>query len=476
MLFNSLAFLIFLPIVFCIYWFLLNKKLKWQNLFIIISGYFFYGWWDWRFLILLLVSSGVDYLVGLKMGNEENPKKRKALLFVSLAVNLGILGFFKYFNFFIDSFIGAFSFTGLQLHASTLKIILPIGISFYTFQSLSYTFDIYRRVIKPVRDPLVYFSFVSFFPQLLAGPIERAKNMLPQFASPRTFSNTQAADGLKLVLWGFFKKVAVADTCAVWANSIFDSSATLSGPTLFLGALFFTFQIYGDFSGYSDIARGLAKMLGFELMKNFNFPYFSRSIKEFWTRWHISLSTWFKDYVYITLGGSRCSKPRQIFNTLVTFTVSGLWHGANWTFVFWGFLNGLFMVPGIILNKKVPEKIIATGTVLPKIKESAQMLLTFILTVFAWIFFRSPNLESAFHFIGQMFIPSAISKSFLRPDAILLIIILLAIEWKQREKDHPLVIKNQNIYFRWACYLFVFLMVLYFGNFRNPQSFIYFQF
>jgi D-alanyl-lipoteichoic acid acyltransferase DltB (MBOAT superfamily) len=476
MLFNSIAFLIFLPIVFALYWFVFKRSLKWQNIFVIAASYFFYGWWDWRFLFLLLFSSVMDFSFGLAIGKTENAKRRKWLLLASLIINLGILGFFKYFNFFVDSFIDAFAFTGLQLHSSTLKVILPVGISFYTFQSLSYTIDIYRRNIQPTKSLINYLAFVSFFPQLVAGPIERAKHLLPQFERPRVFSGEEAADGLKLILWGFFKKVAVADTCAVWANSIFNDYQTLSGPTLFLGAIFFTFQIYGDFSGYSDIARGLSKIFGFDLMKNFNLPYFSRSIKEFWSRWHISLSTWFKDYVYIPLGGSRCSKPRQIFNTLVTFTVSGLWHGANWTFVVWGFLNGLFMTPGILLGEKVPGKIAAAGKLLAGPKEAMRIAATFLLTVLAWIFFRSQSLGDAFAFIERMLQGGAVNKTFLRPDALLLIAILLIIEWKQREKDHPLKIDHENVYFRWAGYLFVLLLVLYFGNFRDPQSFIYFQF
>jgi alginate O-acetyltransferase complex protein AlgI len=476
MLFNSIAFLIFLPIVFALYWFVFKRSLKWQNIFVIIASYLFYGWWDWRFLFLIAFSSVLDFSFGLAIGRTENAKKRKWLLISSLIINLGILGFFKYFNFFIDSFITAFSFTGLQLHASTLKVILPVGISFYTFQSLSYTIDVYRKNIQPTRSLINYLAFVSFFPQLVAGPIERAKHLLPQFEKARVFVYADAADGLKLILWGFFKKVAVADTCAVWANSIFDNWQNLSGPTLFLGAIFFTFQIYGDFSGYSDIARGLSKLFGFDIMKNFEMPYFSRNIKEFWSRWHISLSTWFKDYVYIPLGGSRCSKPKQILNTLITFTVSGLWHGANWTFVFWGFLNGLFMAPGILKGQKVEGKIVAAGKFLPSIKEFAQMAITFALTVLAWVFFRSPSIGQAFGFIGKMFESSPIKSNYLRPDAILLIFILLAIEWKQREKDHPLRVDRYRIGVRWAYYLFILCLVLYFGNFRNPQSFIYFQF
>ncbi len=476
MLFNSLIFLAFLPIVFALYWFVFKRSLKWQNIFIIVASYVFYGWWDWRFLFLIGFSSVMDFFFGLAIGKTEKQKKRKWLLIASLIINLGILGFFKYFNFFVDSFVAAFSFTGLQLHATTLRIILPVGISFYTFQSLSYTIDIYRRRLEPTRSLINYLAFVSFFPQLVAGPIERAKHLLPQFERPRVFSYNESADGLKLMLWGFFKKVAVADTCAVWANAIFNDYGKLSGPTLFLGAIFFTFQIYGDFSGYSDIARGLSKLFGFDIMKNFNLPYFSRNVKEFWTRWHISLSTWFKDYVYIPLGGSHCSKPRQIFNTLVTFTISGLWHGANWTFIFWGFLNGLFMAPGIMRGQKIETDIVAGGRFFPKIKEFAQLTITFVLTVIAWVFFRSQSIGQAFSYLSHMFSAGMIDRAYLRPDAIFLIMILIMIEWIQKEKDHPLKAERYRLWARWGFYIFIFCLILYFGNFRNPQTFIYFQF
>ncbi len=476
MLFNSIAFLIFLPIVFFLYWFVFKKNLRLQNILIIIASYVFYGWWDWRFLILLFVSSGTDFLLGLSIGKQEDPKKRKWLLILSLIINLGILGFFKYFNFFVDSFISSFASLGINLEPRTLNIILPVGISFYTFQSLSYTIDIYRRQLEARKDFLNYLAFVSFFPQLVAGPIERARNLLPQFEKARVFVYENGADGLKLILWGFFKKVVVADNCGVWANSIFNNSENISGPTLFLGAVFFTFQIYGDFSGYSDIARGLAKIFGFELMKNFNLPYFSRSMREFWQRWHISLSTWFKDYVYIPLGGSRCSKPRQIFNTLVTFTLSGFWHGANWTFVFWGFLNGLYMIPGILLGKPVAKTLPAPGKLLPTPKDLLKILITFFFTVIAWTFFRSQSIGQAFSIIGKMFSPDPIKTNYLRPEVLLSITILLVVEWLQREKDHPLKIASKHIAVRWSIYLFMLLTILYLGNYTSPMQFIYFQF
>ena len=310
MLFNSIDFAIFLPIVFILYWFVTNKNLKLQNFLIVAASYLFYGWWDWRFLSLILFSTVVDYTIGRKLRMEENQTKRKILLWTSILVNLGFLGFFKYYNFFLDNFITAFSFFGTEIKANSLNIILPVGISFYTFQTLSYTIDVYKRNLEPTKDFIAFSAFVSFFPQLVAGPIERATNLLPQFYKKRTFEYDKAVDGMRQILWGLFKKIVIADTCAEYANLIFNNSADYSGSTLVLGALFFTFQIYGDFSGYSDIAIGTSRLFGFNLKQNFAFPYFSRDLAEFWRRWHISLSTWFRDYLYIPLGGSRGGTSR----------------------------------------------------------------------------------------------------------------------------------------------------------------------
>ena len=345
MLFNSIDFAIFLPLVFIFYWFVTNKNLQLQNFLIVASSYFFYGWWDWRFLSLILFSTIVDYLVGSQLKTEENNKKRKVLLWISIVMNLGFLGFFKYYNFFVDNFVTAFSFFGNEIQVNSLNIILPVGISFYTFQTLSYTIDIYRRKLEPTKDFIAFSAFVSFFPQLVAGPIERASNLLPQFYKKRTFDYTKAGDGMRQILWGLFKKIVIADNCAEYANTIFNNYEDQSGATLVLGALFFTFQIYGDFSGYSDIAIGTSRLFGFNLKQNFNFPYFSRDIAEFWRRWHMSLSTWFRDYLYIPLGGSRGGIWMKIRNTFIIFIVSGFWHGANWTFIVWGMLNALFFLP-----------------------------------------------------------------------------------------------------------------------------------
>jgi alginate O-acetyltransferase complex protein AlgI len=375
MLFNSIDFAIFLPIVFLLYWFVVNKNLKLQNLLIVIASYLFYGWWDWRFLSLILFSTLIDYSVGRKLLNEGNITKRKILLWVSILVNLGFLGFFKYYNFFLDNFIMAFSFFGTPINAQGLNIILPVGISFYTFQTLSYTIDVYKRKLEPTKDFIAFTAFVSFFPQLVAGPIERATNLLPQFYKNRRFEYDKAVDGLRQILWGLFKKVVIADNCAQYANQIFnDTSDYYSGSTLVLGAIFFTFQIYGDFSGYSDIAIGTSRLFGFNLKQNFSFPYFSRDIAEFWRRWHISLSTWFRDYLYIPLGGSRGGNWIKIRNTFIIFILSGFWHGANWTFIVWGGLNAIYFLPLLLLNKnRVNTNTVAQGRYLPSFKEFFQM-------------------------------------------------------------------------------------------------------
>ncbi|MBN1987260.1 MAG: MBOAT family protein, partial [Prolixibacteraceae bacterium] len=345
MLFNSIDFAIFLPVVFFLYWFVTSKNLPVQNAFLILVSYVFYGWWDWRFLSLIVFSSGVDYLVGIYLAKSKIQRNRKILLLISIVVNLGFLGFFKYFNFFTESFARAFTLFGKTIEPTTLNIILPVGISFYTFQTLSYSIDIYKRKIEPTNDVVSFFAFVSFFPQLVAGPIERAAHLLPQFYTKRTFEYTKAFDGVKQIFWGLFKKMVIADNCALIVNQIFDNYTNYSGSTLLLGTFFFAFQIYGDFSGYTDIAIGTARLFGFELKQNFAYPYFSRDIAEFWRRWHISLTSWFRDYLYIPLGGSRGGTWMKIRNTFIVFLVSGLWHGANWTFIVWGIFNAVLFLP-----------------------------------------------------------------------------------------------------------------------------------
>ncbi|MBC8488995.1 MAG: MBOAT family protein, partial [Bacteroidetes bacterium] len=387
MLFNSIEFVIFLPVVFFIYWFVLNKKSSYQNIFLLIASYVFYGWWDWRFLSLIIISSFVDFFVAQKIQKAHKVRNKKILLTISILINIGFLGFFKYFNFFVDSFVEAFAQIGIHLNPRTLNIILPVGISFYTFQTLSYTIDVYRGKLKPTKDIVSFFTFVAFFPQLVAGPIERAVNLLPQFYHKRAFEVNKAKDGMKQILWGLFKKIIIADNCAVYVEEIFSNYQIYPGSTLLLGSFFFAFQIYCDFSGYSDIAIGTARLFGFNIMRNFAYPYFSRDIAEFWRRWHISLSTWFRDYVYIPLGGSRGNNFNKIRNVIIIFVVSGFWHGADWTFIIWGLLNGLYFLPLLLLKiNRNNIGITAENRLLPTFKETFQMLITFFITLIAWVF------------------------------------------------------------------------------------------
>lgn len=425
MLFNSIEFAVFLPIVFILYWFVFQKSLKWQNLFIVITSYIFYGWWDWRFLFLILFSTVQDYCIAYWIEKENSQKKRKLLLSISIITNLGFLGFFKYYNFFIDNFITAFSFFGTKPSIHTLNILLPVGISFYTFQTLSYTIDVYRRNLTATKDFIAFSAFVSFFPQLVAGPIERATHLLPQFYKKRNFNYNLAVDGMRQILWGLFKKMVIADNCAIYANQIFANYETSSGSELVLGAVFFAFQIYGDFSGYSDIAIGTSRLFGFDLMKNFNFPYFSRDVAEFWRRWHISLNTWFRDYLYIPLGGSRGGNLMRIRNTFIIFLVSGFWHGANWTFIIWGALNALFIMPSIIFKtNRANLDIVASGRKLPSFKDIMNISITFGLITFAWIFFRAENVEQAFSYISRILNPTIMSIPNLNKAALATIILI----------------------------------------------------
>ena len=482
MLFNSIDFAIFLPIVFILYWFVAKNNLKFQNLLIVLASYLFYGWWDWRFLALIAFSTLVDYTIGIKLLKQENPTKRKLLLWSSILVNLGFLGFFKYYNFFLDNFITAFSFFGQNIQAYSLNIILPVGISFYTFQTLSYSIDIYRRKLEPTKDFLAFSAFVCFFPQLVAGPIERATHLLPQFYNKRQFDYAKAVDGLRQIIWGLFKKIVIADNCAQFANEIFNNSVDHNGSTLVLGALFFTFQIYGDFSGYSDIAIGTSRLFGFDLMQNFNFPYFSRDIAEFWRRWHISLSTWFRDYLYIPLGGSRGGTWMKVRNTFIIFIVSGFWHGANWTFIIWGALNAIYFLPLLLSNNNRNNiDTVAQGKQLPSFKEFFSMLITFGLTVFAWIFFRANNIEHAISYISGIFSDTLIKKPNIDDINKLLIVLFLIlffvfIEWLGRSSKYA--IERINLKFsktiRWGFYYFLILCIVYFQG--EEQQFIYFQF
>ncbi len=478
MLFNSIDFAVFLPIVFLLYWFVFKKNLKLQNILLLVASYLFYGWWDWRFLSLIFFSTLVDYFVGRQLAHKEKSKTRKLLLWLSILVNLGFLGFFKYYNFFIENFTQAFSFFGYEISGSSLEIILPVGISFYTFQTLSYSIDVYRKKLEPTKDFIAFAAFVSFFPQLVAGPIERATNLLPQFYKERKFHYSQGVDGMRQILWGLFKKVVIADYCAHFVNIIFENPQDYSGSTLALGAVFFAFQIYGDFSGYSDIAIGTAKLFGFNLMQNFAFPYFSRDIAEFWRRWHISLSTWFRDYLYIPLGGSRGSKYLQVRNVFIIFLVSGFWHGANWTFIVWGGLNALYFLPLLLTNvNRSHLDIVAKNSIWPTLTEVLRILLTFTITTFAWVFFRAESITDALLYIIGIFNSSLFSIPQIRPtDLSLLILFFLIIEWTGRKNLYALeyfAFKRKRP-LRLIFYYLLIILIIWYS--RDEQTFIYFQF
>ena len=491
MLFNSLEFLVFLPIVFVLYWFVFQKR-EWQNLLIVIASYVFYGWWDWRFLFLIAFTSVCSYYSGLLIEyyrgreNEEGGKRRQRLVCASnLILNFLILGVFKYYNFFADSLAQlVWSLFHYQLDWVTLNVILPVGISFYTFQALSYTIDVYRKDVPVTKNIIEFCAFISFFPQLVAGPIERAKNLLPQFQRDRHFDYVQAVDGCRQMLWGFFKKVVIADSCASDLNPLWDSYADYSGVSLWLLALLFTFQIYCDFSGYSDIAIGCSRLFGIRLLSNFNYPYLSRSIPEFWRRWHISLMTWFRDYVYIPLGGSHCAQWKVIRNTFIVFGVSGLWHGANWTFVVWGLYHGTLIVLYKLLHVNTKDKdILAAGRRLPSLKELSRVVVTFGLAVVGWVIFRAENISQAWDFVSRMFL-TAFDDFHPRLGSIstfIAILLLMIVEYLQRDKVHVLQFCSGNRLFRyavarWTVYLAMLVAIFYFYFNTVSQEFIYFQF
>ena len=482
MLFNSVDFVFYLIIVFTLYWFVFNKRTQTRNLFLLVVSYIFYGWWEWKFLILIAFSSFVDFSCGLKIRKTQSKKLKKKWLILSLTTNLGLLGVFKYFNFFSNSFADILTSIGFNVHPITLKIMLPVGISFYTFQTLSYTIDVYRGKITPCSNPITFFSYVSFFPQLVAGPIERATNLLPQFNKKKQFDYSKASQGLKLILWGLFKKVVIADYCAIIVNNVFDNYQEVSSSSLLLGIICFSFQIYGDFSGYSDIAIGTAKLFGFDLMTNFSKPYFSRDIAEFWRKWHISLSTWFRDYLYIPLGGSKGGKLKSLRNISIIFLVSGFWHGANWTFVFWGAIHTLLYIPLFVFNLN-RVNLQEQTSLFPTFKNTILMLINFCFVSLAWIFFRSKNMSNAFEYIYLLF-----TKPFGKLGIVLdssygawiyWIIILIGLEWFSRKWPHPFELLNRigiPKIFRFSVYL-LFIFIIATKYFENQQKeFIYFQF
>ena len=488
MLFNSLEFLLFLPLVFTAYWVLNlwteNKAmLRLQNLLLLVASYVFYGWWDWRFLSLIAFSTLVDYWVGLqidKANNREIPihanesirsSTAKRWLGVSLVVNLGLLGYFKYANFFIDNWVEAWGAVGVHMDPWSLKVILPVGISFYTFQTLSYSIDIYRRKLNPTRDLIEFAAFVSFFPQLVAGPIERASALLPQIASRRKFEYEEGVSGLRLILWGMFKKVVVADTCAIYVNDIFANYTEYSGPTLMMGAVFFSFQIYGDFSGYSDIAIGTARLFGIKLMTNFKTPYFSRDIAEFWRRWHISLSTWFRDYLYIPLGGSRVGKWKAVRNTFVIFLVSGFWHGANWTFIAWGVIHALMFLPLLLsgTNRRHVDEIQG----LPTIPVLRKTLTTFFAVTVAWIFFRAESIVDAMEYIGHFASDGDVRFG---KKGIILPVAIVFLEWWANPSATGGPFSRLQHYNQFIVFTGLLVLTLICGISYSNQEFIYFQF
>ena len=476
MLFNSIEFLLFLPTIFILYWFVFNKNLKYQNTLILVSSYVFYGWWDYRFLSLILLSTIVDYVIGLSISNQSSKKKQKLLLWGSVLFNLSVLGFFKYYNFFVDSWVELFSSLGYDIKSIwTLNIILPVGISFYTFQTMSYTIDIYRKKLEPTKDFISFASFVSFFPQLVAGPIERASNLLPQILKKREFQYDQVIQGLKLILWGMFKKVVIADSLAPIVDDIFSNYQDFGGGTLWLGAIYFSFQIYCDFSGYSDIAIGTSKLLGFELMSNFKFPYFSRNIGEFWRRWHISLSTWFRDYLYIPLGGSQEGKWKSIRNIFIIFLVSGFWHGANWTFIFWGLFHSILFLPTFMFNKNrnYTSSIIAANTLLPSLKEFINVVTTFLLVTIGWVFFRSESIGDSFSYLTSM-ISNINIVTHLSPKISFYILVLVLVDWTQRFDERNLFVTFPKLIFKIFVIICVFLILINFK--KESQQFIYFDF
>ena len=481
MLFNSFTFMIFLPVVFLLYWFVF-KRLKWQNLLILVASYVFYGWWDWRFLILIVITSASSFASGLAIQRFEGRRSlQKAVSAANIVLNLGILATFKYFNFFVDSLSELLAMGGISLDWPTMNIILPVGISFYTFQALSYSIDVYARRIQPTKDVIAFFSFISFFPQLVAGPIERATNLLPQMLKGRTFDYATAVDGLRQMLWGFFKKLVIADGCAEVVNKTWATMDGATGSMLFVASLLFTFQIYTDFSGYSDIAIGCAKLFGFRLTTNFKVPYFSRNVREFWRRWHITLMNWFTQYVYFPLGGSRRGRARTVLNTIIVFALSGLWHGADWTFVLWGLYHALLFIPLILLASARYKDTVASGKLLPTWRELLGMVVTFLLINFGWILFRAPDFAGFSAFVSRLFSPSLFTMQGLTMKMATMLMwcaALLLVEWLQRERQHVLQIDGCRLFalrpVRLALYAGIAFIIFYFAG--QVQTFIYFQF
>jgi D-alanyl-lipoteichoic acid acyltransferase DltB (MBOAT superfamily) len=477
MFFNSLQFALFLPIVFVLYWFVFSKNKSTQNTFLIVVSYYFYSCWDWRFLFLLLFSTLLDYFTGIQIEKSANERNRKFWFWLSIIVNLGFLGAFKYYNFFAVSFSQALTSIGIHSSPFLLNVILPVGISFYTFHGLSYVIDIYYKRIKAEKNAVDYALFVSYFPLLVAGPIERATHLLPQVKVKRSFDFEKAKEGVYQIIWGLVKKVVIADTCATYANAIFDNYTSMNSSSLILGAVYFAFQIYGDFSGYSDMALGMSKLFGLDLLRNFNYPYFSRDIAEFWRRWHISLSSWFRDYLYIPLGGSRGSKLKQVRNVFIIFVVSGFWHGANWTFLAWGFINALYFLPSLLLGTNRDN--METAELhwdLNSIKVFFSILATFTLSCVAWVFFRAKSITIAFDYLERIvtnrnFVSQYLVNERYSYELILLVLAFVVVEWKSRFKIYP--ISGKYIGLKMVLCL---LAIIALGTYSDYKEFIYFQF
>jgi D-alanyl-lipoteichoic acid acyltransferase DltB (MBOAT superfamily) len=477
MYFNSFTFALFLPVVWFLYWFVGGRSRTVRNAILLTASYVFYGWWDWRFLSLIVLSSSIDLFIGRALGHEQSDGLRRWLLAVSVIGNLGLLALFKYYDFFAVSLAEGLASVGYAIDPFTLGWVLPVGISFYTFQTMSYTIDVYRRRMEPAESALAFFTYVAFFPQLVAGPIERASHLLPQFHEDRVFDPVKATDGLRQILWGLFKKAVIADACGPYVDKVFAPGSEWAAGTLFLGTFLFAFQIYCDFSGYSDIAIGTARLFSFDLTRNFATPYFSRDIAEFWRRWHITLNTWFRDYVYIPLGGSQVSRTRMVRNILIIFLLSGLWHGANWTYVFWGLINAMLFLPILLSGRNRRNLgVVAEGRLLPSLSELAGMTATFLATLLAWVFFRASTVEQALSMIGGMIMPApglpSLDISLWTLGAIG---VLLGVEWFQRGREHGLSLAHLAAWQRRGSYAVVFLLIFFLGRFSG-QDFIYFQF
>jgi len=476
MFFNSITYFLFLSVLFLLYWFLLKTDFKKQNLLLLVASYFFYSCWDYRFLFLLIFSTVLDYCTGIKIAEAEQKKSKRFWIFLSIGINVGILAIFKYYDFFAQSFTDAMSVIGIQTHFVMLNVILPVGISFYTFHGISYIVDIYNEKIAPERNFINYSLFVSFFPLLVAGPIERATHLLPQITQSRTFSYSQAMNGMRQIVWGLFKKVVVADNCAQYVDVVFPAYTEASTLQLITAVVLFSFQIYGDFSGYSDIALGSAKLFGFDLLRNFSYPYFSRDIAEFWRRWHISLTSWFRDYIYIPLGGSKMGVRYSIRNTLTVFVISGFWHGANWTFIGWGMLHAVYFMPLLLSGKnRTHLEIVSQNHALPNFKELFQILYTFSLVSFAWIFFRTPSVTDAIGYIKSIFQNQSALPQLSATYSFIAVILMLLFEWHSRRFTIPFI-SIQNRFIRMSSYAIVTLLIFFMGAFVNQRSFIYFQF